>query len=80
MVDKYLNERGLKIVDALVQVAETYHASPTQVALAWQIARPGITAPIVSATSLAQVDELAKAAVLKLKDEDLRLLSDASHY
>ncbi|WP_168404458.1 aldo/keto reductase [Erwinia amylovora] len=80
VVDKYLNERGLKIVDALVQVAEMYHASPTQVALAWQIARPGITAPIVSATSLAQVDELAKAAVLKLKDEDLRLLSDASHY
>ncbi|UWS31476.1 aldo/keto reductase [Erwinia pyrifoliae] len=80
VVDQYLNERGLKIVDALVQVAETYHASPTQVALAWQIARPGITAPIVSATSLAQVDELAKAAVLKLKDEDLRLLSDASRY
>lgn len=80
VVDKYLNERGLKIVDALVQVAEAHRASPTQVALAWQIARPGIAAPIVSATSLAQVDELAKASVLKLKDDELRLLSEVSRY
>ncbi|QGU86989.1 aldo/keto reductase [Erwinia sorbitola] len=80
VVDKYLNDRGLKIINALVQVAETHHASPAQVALAWQIARPSITAPIVSATSLDQVDELAKAAVLKLKEEDLRLLSEVSSY
>ena len=80
VVEKYLNDRGLKIVNALVQVAEAHHASPAQVALAWQIARPSITAPIVSATSLAQVDELAKAAVLKLKDEDLSLLSEVSSY
>ena len=80
VVDKYLNERGLKIVNALVQVAEEHRATPTQVALAWQIARPSITSPIVSATSLAQVDELAKAAVLKLKAGDLRLLSEVSSY
>lgn len=80
VVEKYLNDRGLKIVNALVQVAEEHHASPTQVALAWQIARPSITAPIVSATSLSQVDELAKAAVLKLKQDDLRLLSEVSSY
>lgn len=80
VVEKYLNDRGLKIVNALVQVAEAHHASPAQVALAWQIARPSITAPIVSATSLAQVDELAKAAVLSLKDDDLRLLSEVSSY
>lgn len=80
VVEKYLNDRGLKIVNALVQVAEAHHASPAQVALAWQIARPSITAPIVSATSLGQVDELAKAAVLKLKDDDLRLLSEVSSY
>ncbi|MEN5014957.1 aldo/keto reductase [Erwinia sp. Eh17-17] len=80
VVDKYLNERGLKIIHTLVQVAEAHHASPAQVALAWQMARPSITAPIVSATSLEQVDELAKAAVLKLKDEDLRLLSEVSSY
>lgn len=80
VVEKYLNDRGLKIVNALVQVAEAHHASPAQVALAWQIARPSITAPIVSATSLAQVEELAKAAVLKLKENDLRLLSEVSSY
>lgn len=80
VVEKYLNDRGLKIVHALVQVAEAHHASPTQVALAWQIARPSITAPIVSATSLAQVDELAKATQLKLTDADKRLLSEVSSY
>lgn len=80
VVEKYLNDRGLKIVNALVQIADARHASPAQVALAWQIARPSVTAPIVSATSLTQVDELAKAAVLKLKDEDLRLLSEVSSY
>lgn len=80
VVEKYLNDRGLKIVNALVQIADARHASPAQVALAWQIARPSVTAPIVSATSLTQVDELAKAAVLRLKDEDLRLLSEVSSY
>lgn len=80
VVDKYLNPRGLKIIDTLVQVAERNHASPTQVALAWQIARPGITAPIVSATSLSQVDELVKATELKLSDEDKRALTEASRY
>ncbi|CAH0231893.1 General stress protein 69 [Erwinia aphidicola] len=80
VVEKYLNDRGLKIVKALVEVAEKHRATPTQVALAWQIARPSITAPIVSATSLAQVEELSKAAVLKLKDDDLRLLSEVSSY
>lgn len=80
VVEKYLNDRGLKIVNALVQIADARHASPAQVTLAWQIARPSVTAPIVSATSLTQVDELAKAAVLRLKDEDLRLLSEVSSY
>ncbi len=80
VVEKYLNERGLKIIHTLVQVAEGLHATPTQVALAWQIARPGITAPIVSATSLALVDELVKATQLKLSDADKRLLSEVSSY
>ncbi|MEJ4044829.1 aldo/keto reductase [Erwinia sp. SLM-02] len=80
VVEKYLNDRGLKIVHALVQVAEAHHATPTQVALAWQIARPSITAPIVSATSLAQVDELVKATQLKLSEADKRLLSEVSSY
>ena len=78
VVQKYLNPRGLSILKALDRVAESNNATPTQVALAWQIARPSITAPIVSVTSLAQLDELVKAAALKLSEADLRTLSDAS--
>lgn len=80
VVQKYLNKRGLSILEALDQVAEANHATPTQVALAWQIARPSITAPIVSVTSLAQLDELTTAATLKLSDADIRELSEASSY
>jgi len=80
VVKQYLNDRGLKILQALDKLAEKHHASPTQVALAWQIARPSITAPIVSATSLQQLSELAKAAELKLDDGDIQLLNQASSY
>ncbi len=80
VVKQYLNDRGLKILQALDKLAEKHHASPTQVALAWQIARPSITAPIVSATSLQQLSELAKAAELKLDNGDIELLNQASSY
>ncbi|WP_075180871.1 aldo/keto reductase [Pantoea sp. 1.19] len=66
VVDKYLNDRGRGILQALDAVAAEQNASVTQVALAWQIARPGITAPIVSATSLSQLHELVRAATLTL--------------
>lgn len=78
VVQKYLNKRGLHILEALDRVAEARHATPGQVALAWQIARPGITAPIVSVTSLMQLDELTKAATLTLSDTDIQQLTDAS--
>ncbi|PKE31890.1 alcohol dehydrogenase [Rahnella sp. AA] len=78
VVARCLNERGLKILKGLDQVAEKHGAQPGQVALAWQIARPSITSPIVSATSLQQLDELAQAATLKLDDADIRTLNDAS--
>ena len=61
---KYLNERGLAVLAALDAVAATVGATPAQVALAWQIARPGITAPIASATSPAQLAGLVDAAAL----------------
>ncbi|TPG64037.1 aldo/keto reductase [Ewingella americana] len=80
VVDTYLNERGLKILAALDQVAEKHNAKPGQIALAWQIARPSVTSPIVSATSLQQLDELAKAADLTLDDADIRLLNEASSW
>lgn len=78
VIARCLNERGLKVLAGLDQVAEKHGAQPGQVALAWQIARPGITSPIVSATSLQQLNELAQAATLKLDDTDTRILNDAS--
>ncbi|WP_437612982.1 aldo/keto reductase [Erwinia sp. V71] len=78
VVQKYLNPRGLKILAALDEIADARNVSLTQVALAWQIAQPGITAPIVSATSLQQVDELVKAATLKLSDAESQQLELAS--
>ena len=75
---KYLNARGLRILGALDAVAATHGATPAQVAIAWQIAQPAVTAPIASATSIAQLDELAKAALLKLDDAALASLTEAS--
>ena len=63
---KYLNERGLRILAALDEVAARTGATPAQVALAWLMARPSITAPIASATSVAQLDDLVAATRLKL--------------
>ncbi|MDM0089379.1 MULTISPECIES: aldo/keto reductase [unclassified Variovorax] len=75
---KYLNERGLRILGALDGVAKTHGVTPAQAAIAWQIARPGITAPIASATSVAQLDELTRAATLKLDAASIALLDAAS--
>lgn len=80
IVEKYLNSRGLGILDALEQVANEVNASPVAVALAWQIAQPGITSPIASATSLKQLNELAVAANLSLSTEQVRVITDASAY
>ncbi len=80
VVETYLNDRGLKILASLDQVAQKHNAKPGQIALAWQIARPSVTAPIVSATSLEQLDELAKAADLTLDDADIRALNEASSW
>ncbi|MGJ7543288.1 aldo/keto reductase [Variovorax sp. LT1R16] len=75
---KYLNERGLRILAALDGVAKTHGVTPAQAAIAWQIARPGITAPIASATSVAQLDELTRAATLRLDTASIALLDAAS--
>jgi aryl-alcohol dehydrogenase-like predicted oxidoreductase len=75
---KYLNPRGLKILEALDKAARQYGVAPGQVAIAWQIARPSITAPIASATSIAQLDELTAAAQLKLDAGTLAALDAAS--
>ena len=80
VIERYLNERGLKVLAALDSVAKKHGAKPGQVALAWQIARPSITSPIVSATTLEQLDELAKAATLKLDDADIALINEGSRW
>ncbi|MDB5911465.1 MAG: aldo/keto reductase [Ramlibacter sp.] len=77
-VKKYLNPRGLKILDALDQVAERTGHTPAQVAVAWVMARPAISSPIASATSLAQLEQLVQAAQLKLDAEAMALLDQAS--
>jgi aryl-alcohol dehydrogenase-like predicted oxidoreductase len=78
MVEKYLNHRGLQILDALDEVAKQYQATPTAVALAWLIARPSITAPIVSATTLEQLNEVIKATELQLTSNAIELLEHTS--
>jgi aryl-alcohol dehydrogenase-like predicted oxidoreductase len=75
---QYLNERGLRILAALDQVAIHHATTPAQVALAWLMARPGITAPIASATSLEQMNELIAAARLRLEPSDIEKLDLAS--
>ncbi len=77
-VKAYLNPRGLGILAALDAVAAAHASTPAQVALAWQIARPGITAPIASATTVAQWHELAGAARLRLSAADIATLDAAS--
>ena len=77
---RYMNERGFRILAEVERVASRYHATPAQVALAWIIARPGVTAPIASATSVQQVRELLGAVELKLDDEAITALNKVSEW
>lgn len=78
VVKKYLNDRGFRILAALDHVAKAHHSTPGKVALAWLIARPGITAPIASATSEEQVRDLVEATQLKLDHASIEALNQAS--
>ena len=77
-VKGYLNKRGFRILDALDAVAARHKAKPAEVALAWIMARPGVTAPIASATSIEQVDSLVRATELQLTAADMGALNEAS--
>jgi aryl-alcohol dehydrogenase-like predicted oxidoreductase len=77
-VKKFLNPHGLQVLAALDAVAAAKHATTAQVALAWLIARPGITAPIVSATSVGQLHELLGAMALQLDPDEIAQLDRAS--
>jgi aryl-alcohol dehydrogenase-like predicted oxidoreductase len=74
----YLNERGLKVLAAVDAVAADLKVSQAQVALAWLIARPGITAPIASATTPEQLAELVAATKLALSPDAIAKLDEAS--
>ncbi|MGE5321387.1 MAG: aldo/keto reductase [Actinomycetota bacterium] len=79
-VQKYLNERGLRIVASLEHMAAEVGSTPARVALAWLIARPSVTAPIASATTMQQLTELVEATRLKLDAGVISLLEEASAY
>ncbi len=77
-VKRYLNDRGHRILRALDETARELQAKPAQVALAWLMARPSITAPIASATTLDQLKDLTAATDLKLSPADIERLNQAS--
>jgi aryl-alcohol dehydrogenase-like predicted oxidoreductase len=77
-IGKYLDQRGLEILRALDAVAARHEAKPAEVAIAWLMARDGLTAPIASATSVAQVESFAKATSIRLTPEDVRELDISS--
>lgn len=76
-VDKYLNDKGRRILGALDGIAARNGAKPAEIALAWIIAQPGVGAPIASATSVEQVESLIRGARLKLSANDLEALTAA---
>ena len=77
-VEKYLNERGFRIVEALDKVAQEHNITPAQVAIAWLISHPSITAPIASATNLEQLNELIEATTIELNPSVIDQLNQAS--
>jgi aryl-alcohol dehydrogenase-like predicted oxidoreductase len=77
-VKGYLNERGLRILNALDEVSARLGAKPAHVALAWLMARPSVTAPIASATSMAQLDDLIAGTRLELDRDAIKQLDEAS--
>lgn len=77
-VEKYLDDRGFKILAALDEVAEKLGATQATVALSWLIHRPSVTAPIVSATSLEQLESIIKAPDLPITAHEIEFLTQES--
>lgn len=75
----YLDDRGRRILAALDAVSARRNATPAQIALAWLMARPGLTAPIASATSEEQIRDLVRATEVRLDPEDIAQLDRASN-
>lgn len=79
-VEQYLNPKGLRILKALDEVAAQHSSTCASIAIAWLLHRPSVAAPIASATSLKQLDSLIKAVDIKLDENDLVLLNEASKW
>lgn len=77
-MDARMNERGFRIIDALAKVAADHNATSAQIAVAWVMARPAVTAPIVSATNLTQLEQLIASAQIRLETESVRTLDTSS--
>ncbi|MCB5175696.1 aldo/keto reductase [Microvirga lenta] len=75
---KYLNDRGLRILKTLDRIARKHKTGQAQIALAWLLARPGLTSPIASATTVEQVHDLIAATKLTLERSDIDALDEAS--
>ncbi|KKB86760.1 alcohol dehydrogenase [Devosia limi DSM 17137] len=76
-MERYLNDKGFRILKALDAVSAANEATPAEVSLAWLVAQKGVSAPIASATSVEQVKSLARGVRLKLSEADLRTLTEA---
>ncbi|HEX6481630.1 MAG TPA: aldo/keto reductase [Ktedonobacteraceae bacterium] len=76
--ERYMHEQGFRVVEQLEHIAEAHGATVAQVALVWLMARPGITAPIASATSVEQVRELLEAATVQLTPAEMAALNTVS--
>lgn len=76
-IAKYLNPRGFAIVEALESVAASHNVKPAEVALAWLIQQPGVTAPIASATKLAHINSFVTAVSLNLSTDEIAALNKA---
>lgn len=77
-IKKYFDDKGKAVLAALDKVSEKHQSQPATVALAWLLANPLITAPIVSATSERQLQTIFDAPKLQLDSEDLEILNQAS--
>lgn len=78
--EKYLNDDGLSVLNALDEISAKHQTKPAAVSLAWLLAQPNVTAPIVSATSQDQLATLIEAPKLVLDEHDLEILNQASKY
>lgn len=79
-VEKYLSQRGFTVLEALDVCAKKHSSTPATISLAWLLNRPTITAPIVSATSIKQLQSIIQAPQLKLDTQDMELLNKASSW